>query len=211
MSSRIGDAALCAVVIAGTAVMLFGQAAWAAWPPSQPLDLVTAVGTLGSAVLALGLGLRDGIRRRQEAQERAHLSAAALLAPLQRLVTALHSSLEILNHESEAWQPLSSADTQRARNELQVGLANLEGVDLEPLIALPNRTANRVAKSLSLARTVLRELESHIGFVGPETFGLGKVLPAPKRAYAAVQLKAAFDSISPALYECTRAASFDSA
>ncbi|WP_296228548.1 hypothetical protein [Ralstonia sp. UBA689] len=148
-------AALLAGLVSGLAV----ATVWHFGPQKDFWDVLTALGTVGAAVVALLLANRDARRRKKEGWERAALAAASLSFRLSIVavdVRGLHTKMR------EASQMDCAPSAFEEWQEHLSGLITFSMAEIEPLIPLGN-CASAIASAqdrLVVARRLLTHYSS---------------------------------------------------
>jgi hypothetical protein len=110
-------------------------------------EIGTAVGTVGAAAVALGLGLRDGFRRRRDGLTKAKVIGTTLEA---KLVLA-HLTFKKL---AEEWEEIDETvfDVEycaKMRKKMDMVLSNIAVADVQDLAYAPGDCAMLIASGLS--------------------------------------------------------------
>jgi hypothetical protein len=200
------DYGLSLIVSAFALLAVTGQLVIAApaepWKLKDTFDAMTAVGTVGAVIVALGIAIFDSRARSREESARAKLAAAAALIPLKTMVECLHNATAELESDA-AIGPTQFQVIQKARNQLAKGITALDEIDLVALIPLRTGEASAgIARALSLARAVEHDLSSHVGWIGdvmPMPAGKEPMTEAT-RQLALMQLRSASQFIGPAMH-----------
>jgi hypothetical protein len=130
------------------------------------LEVVTAVGTIASAVVAAWLGVAATKRNQSQALDKASLVAARLLPLIAPPISELGLSafLKVPDAGSKAAQAQKQlkllGDLRDLLNGALQALDPLHGSDLEALSPLPNQAATRLARGISVARTTRDFIEA---------------------------------------------------
>lgn len=164
-------------------------------------EVVSAIGTCAAAVIALGIALRDSMRRRADEMTRARLAAAQ---HFDRLVSA-HKDMKACIDWLGQWRK-GEADPN-ATNMFTMGISQVLATQtvMHELAPLPNNCAYNLARAVDIVSRVQPSVSLlHPATILPANFDKNEV--ADK---AATDLRDALDLLVGAIEECRVAAGID--
>jgi len=145
------------------------------YPDTQPfnridraIQIATAFGTVGAAIIALNLGLAASVRAAKESDDRAHLTAAGLAVPLSvalgDVALMIHLCNELVAQAAKGEEGENAR--RRAFSYLQQAsirpVFNVSSDTLSALSIVPNHAAARLHAGCSIMRDVLQRCEVSI-------------------------------------------------
>ncbi|MFV8603900.1 hypothetical protein ACNRDG_06205 [Ralstonia pseudosolanacearum] len=121
-------------------------------------DIATAIGTVAAVLVALGIALADGRRKRRESLEAANLAAArvsvAVDESIARLVSAYGWVAFYRDEEQAGMRGFEAFQRSVILAEIDVPSS-----DLQALVPLPNRCAHRLARAMATLRSLTHNID----------------------------------------------------
>lgn len=119
-------------------------------------EALSAIGTLGAVVVALGIAGHSAWANRRAENDRSELAAAKMLSPLSAIERkAAYLSVCFAFAESDFAEP--NPNVLAALDELEALARAVSIEDLYPLLKLPRHAAKRSARALGLIQTFVNE------------------------------------------------------
>ena len=185
----------CALVLGGLAGALLMLVA--APQPTQWLDVLTVVGTVGAVIVALWAALLGRHVQKEQAKDRAGLYAAYIAAKLERYVEALHTASTGVFFDDEVNH---TPNFIRFKRELADATTDISLDMLAHLIPVDGRAAHRLARGLALTEEVQRTVAMEAA--REDETGTGYQVSNKRTLELGGQLSEAVDLIRVALGEC---------
>jgi hypothetical protein len=132
---------------------------WKLAPTKDAWDIVTAIGTIGATVAAVGISLVSSFAKRRESADAASLAAARVSVEVESALAfmgAAHGWLAFYRDEQQAGTKSFELAFRTSIKSAQVDIAPS---DLQALIALPNRCAHRLARAMASLRSLANNVD----------------------------------------------------